>query len=120
MGDRDREIQEVVMKWRDAKLNTSGYELIYETPGDKERGNPLDIIPVVQVYGGTDILGFKFPVKKMTKELCTRWNCFQELFAAMEKIAEAMPGADLEANNYERQRIARAAIAAVKKEQERV
>lgn len=91
------------MKWQDAKLNTSGDELIYETEGDAERGNPLDIISVVKVSGGTDVLEFKFPVKKMTKELARRWNGFQILVDALREIesetARPVTGEGMDANH---------------------
>lgn len=78
------------MKWQDALFNDDGEDLIYETPGDAERGNPLDIVAVVTVNGGTDILGTKFPRKPLAKELARRWNAHAELLAACQAMFAAL------------------------------
>lgn len=60
--------------WRDVLLNVDGDDLIYETPGDATRGNPLDIITVATAVGGRDVTGFHIPTKGVAKELARRWN----------------------------------------------
>lgn len=109
------------MKWQDAKLNTDGEDLIYEESSDNPKltGDPLDIIAVVTVDGGETVLGVKFPPKKMAKELCTRWNCFQELLAACVAVVET-DGYVGSAIMRSRIDAMKAAIDAVKKESERV
>lgn len=70
--------------WRDVQLADDGEDLIYETEGDAERGNPLDITGVVTVNGGETVLGLKFPRKPMARELARRWNACPALLAACE------------------------------------
>ena len=41
-------------------LNTDGNELIYEEPGDAERGNPLDIVTIATLYTARTVTGRKF------------------------------------------------------------
>jgi hypothetical protein len=77
------------MDWRDIKLNDDGNELIYETPGDADRGNPLDIVSVAKVYGGEDVTGFKIPRKEFRDELLLRWNTYLELRSALENLVGA-------------------------------
>lgn len=73
-------------RWMSVSLNTSDQDLIYETPGDAERGDPLDIITVATAYGGKDVTGFKIPTKPFTLELAMRWNAHAALLAGFREM----------------------------------
>jgi len=72
-------------RWREMLLNDDGEDLIYETPGDAQRGNPLDIIVAATCYSNTDVTGFGFPRKPLAKELARRWNAHAALLAACRR-----------------------------------
>jgi len=83
------EAKDAIPDWRMVRFNTDGSDLIYETPGDQDRGNPLDIIAVATVYGGRDVVGFQIPKKAFLKELQHRWNAWPEVVDAL-KLAEVL------------------------------
>ena len=56
------------------KLNLSGDELIYEIPGDAQRGNPLDIVTIATAVGGRDVLGVRYGAKAIARRLQLCWN----------------------------------------------
>jgi hypothetical protein len=66
-------------------LNTSGSELIYETPGDAERGNPLDIITVAECYSCEDVTGLaEFEAKETAERMALCWNTHDDLVTALK------------------------------------
>lgn len=66
------------------RVNTDGDEIIYETPGDAERGNPLDIITIAEAMGGTDVTGLEFDPAEIVKRLALVWNDYERVKLALE------------------------------------
>lgn len=63
-------------------LNISGSELIYEVGGDAQRGNPLDIVTVVEAHSAETVDGVRFGGKAVARRVLVAWNCHAELVAA--------------------------------------
>ncbi|MBA4187573.1 MAG: hypothetical protein C0467_06095 [Planctomycetaceae bacterium] len=70
----------------EVRLNLDGNDLIYETPGDVERGNPLDIVTVAEAHSATDVTGLRFKAKDVAKRLQLTWNTYSDLLAERDKL----------------------------------
>ncbi len=63
-------------------LNVDGNELIYEEPGDDQRGNPLDIVTIAAVHRARTVTGRKFNEADRQQALA--------LFAASAELYESL------------------------------
>lgn len=80
-------------KWKKAKLALEGNELLYEEwAATNERGNPIDVVPLVTVHDRETCTGRKFPAEAVAKELCLRWNEFLQLRDALEAMMKWQRG----------------------------
>jgi hypothetical protein len=75
-------------KLEEIRLNFDGDELIYETPGDEQRGNPLDIIKVVECFSAEDVTGLRFDAKEVAERIVRCWDTHERLIAFVEMLIE--------------------------------